>query len=226
MILPGSTAVRLRPRVPQPHPYMARSTPQAGGSRPRYPTVTSRLLASSWLVILKRRELKQLRYPALRLRWTNTNATIAINVNMMTACQNIAQLLTFCAPATSPSRRLSVAQGRTLTTGRLGRIHGRDSDQHRAASPAKDAGAKAGYVYLHSAVDGFSRLSCQRLRPHRRPQTRHQRTRPCTPRHNGKTERYPRIMTEEVLYARVVGRPLVRRSLTRVVAKTDMRTRA
>ena len=39
------------------------------------------------------------------------------------------------------------------------RVHGRDSDQHRAADRAKAAGAKAGYVYLHSIVDGFSRLA-------------------------------------------------------------------
>jgi transposase InsO family protein len=32
--------------------------------------------------------------------------------------------------------------------------------------------------------------------------TRHQKTKPCTPRHNGKAERYQRIMTEEHLYAR------------------------
>ena len=35
--------------------------------------------------------------------------------------------------------------------------------------------------------------------------TRHQRTRPFTPRHNGKAERYQRIMAEEVLYAREYG---------------------
>src|SRR5690606_21501750 len=39
------------------------------------------------------------------------------------------------------------------------RIHGKTSAQHRAAGRAKDAGAKAGYVYLHSIVDGFSRLA-------------------------------------------------------------------
>ncbi|MEV7239435.1 leucine zipper domain-containing protein [Streptomyces sp. NPDC051020] len=39
------------------------------------------------------------------------------------------------------------------------RIHGRDSDQAKAADRAKSAGAKRGYVYLHSAIDGFSRLS-------------------------------------------------------------------
>ncbi len=39
------------------------------------------------------------------------------------------------------------------------RVHGRASDQDRAAGRAKAAGAKAGYVYLHSAIDGFSRLA-------------------------------------------------------------------
>jgi transposase len=37
------------------------------------------------------------------------------------------------------------------------RVHGKNSDQHRASNRAKAAGAKAGYVYLHSIVDGFSR---------------------------------------------------------------------
>lgn len=39
------------------------------------------------------------------------------------------------------------------------RVHGRDSDQAKAAEQAKSAGAKRGYVYLHSIVDGFSRLA-------------------------------------------------------------------
>ena len=43
------------------------------------------------------------------------------------------------------------------------RIHGVDSDQARAAArataKAKTRGARPGYVYLHSAVDGFSRLA-------------------------------------------------------------------
>src|SRR5699024_1299074 len=39
------------------------------------------------------------------------------------------------------------------------RVHGRDSAAHRAAGRAKTAGAKRGYVFLHSAVDGFSRMA-------------------------------------------------------------------
>lgn len=39
------------------------------------------------------------------------------------------------------------------------RASGRGSTQHRAAARAKTAGARAGYVYLHSAVDGYSRLA-------------------------------------------------------------------
>lgn len=39
------------------------------------------------------------------------------------------------------------------------RAHGRGSDQHRATDRAKTAGAKTGYVFLHSAIDGFSRLA-------------------------------------------------------------------
>ncbi len=39
------------------------------------------------------------------------------------------------------------------------RVHGRGSDQHRAAGRAKNAGAKRGYVFLHSMVDGYSRLA-------------------------------------------------------------------
>ncbi|MFJ8932910.1 MULTISPECIES: IS481 family transposase [unclassified Streptomyces] len=125
------------------------------------------------------------------------------------------------------------------------RIHGRDSDQAKATGRAKSAGAKRGYVYLHSAIDGFSLVAytepladekgataaaflsrakvwfaahginhihrivtdngaCYRSGDFARivgQQTRHQRTKPYTPRHNGKVERYPRILAEEVLYA-------------------------
>jgi len=126
------------------------------------------------------------------------------------------------------------------------RIHGRDSAQNRAADRAKTAGAKAGYTYLHSAIDGYSRLAytepladekgataatflarakvwfaahgiihihrivtdngaCYRSGDFARSigqRARHQRTKPYTPRHNGKVERYQRILAEELLYAR------------------------
>ena len=126
------------------------------------------------------------------------------------------------------------------------RIHGRNSAQKRAVDRAKTAGAKAGYLYLHSIVDGFSQLAyteplddekgttaaaflarakvwfaahgithirrivtdngaCYRSNDFARivgHRTRHQKTKPYTPRHNGKAERYQRIMTEELLYAR------------------------
>lgn len=126
------------------------------------------------------------------------------------------------------------------------RIHGRDSDEKRAVDRAKTAGTRRGYVYLHSIVDGFSRLAytepladekgataaaflarakvwfaahgithihrvvtdngaCYRSGDFARiigNQTRHQKTKPYTPRHNGKVERYQRILAEELLYAR------------------------
>ncbi len=125
------------------------------------------------------------------------------------------------------------------------RVHGRGSTPHRAASRTKTAG-KRGYVYLHSAIDGFSRLAYAEPLPDEKGATaaaflarakawfadhgitrihrivtdngacyrsgdfelivgersRHQRTKPYTPRHNGKVERYQRILTEELLYAR------------------------
>jgi transposase InsO family protein len=128
------------------------------------------------------------------------------------------------------------------------RAHGRGSAQNRAAQRAKTKGARAGYVYLHSAVDGFSRLAYTEHLPDEKATTtigffhrarayfaahgihrlvrvitdngpnykataftrtvtavatRHQRIRPHTPRHNGKVERYHRILAEELLYARI-----------------------
>jgi transposase InsO family protein len=126
------------------------------------------------------------------------------------------------------------------------RIHGRHSDQAKTVGRAKSAGARRGYTYLHSAIDGFSRLSyteplpdekgataaaflarakvwfaahgithihrvvtdnggCYRSGDFARivgDQSRHQKTKPYTPRHNGKVERYQRILAEELLYAR------------------------
>lgn len=115
------------------------------------------------------------------------------------------------------------------------RVHGRDSEQARTVEGGKRASARAGYTYLHSAVDGFSRLSytephddetaataigflhraraffiahgitrftrvvtdngsCYRAKAFTTAVTsfasRHQRTRPYTPRHNGKVCEY------------------------------------
>ena len=125
------------------------------------------------------------------------------------------------------------------------RVHGRDSAQAKAVASATRAGRKAGYVYLHSAVDGYSRLAYTEALSDERTATaigfvhrarawfaahgihhidrivtdngscyrandfakvlhgaRHQRIAPYTPRHNGKVERYNRILAEEFLYAR------------------------
>ena len=127
------------------------------------------------------------------------------------------------------------------------RIHGRGSLQHKKSKRAQIRGFRTGYTYLHSAVDGFSRLAyteplgdetaattigffCRaraffaahginrivrvitdngsNYRAHDFHRTvtslasRHQRIRPYTPRHNGKVERYQRILAEELLYAR------------------------
>lgn len=125
------------------------------------------------------------------------------------------------------------------------RAHGRDSDQARAAARTKTHTGKRGYVYLHSAVDGHTRLAYTEPLPDEKAATaigflqrarawfaahgisriekivtdngacyradaftrsllgaKHKRTKPYTPRHNGKVERYNRILAEEFLYAR------------------------
>ncbi len=124
------------------------------------------------------------------------------------------------------------------------RIHGRGSPGARAVERAKKRGTRRGYVYLHSAIDGHTRLAytealddekgataagfleraktwfaahgiatierivtdngaCYRSKAFAeaaRP-ARQQRITPYTPRHNGKVERYNRILAEEFLYA-------------------------
>jgi transposase InsO family protein len=125
------------------------------------------------------------------------------------------------------------------------RIHGKNSDHARTVERRKAKGVRAGYIYLHSIVDGFSRLAYTEALPDEKGVTavgfinrarvffaahgiarftrvvtdngscyrsavfartlagmRHQFIRPYTPRHNGKVERYNRILAEEFLYAR------------------------
>lgn len=125
------------------------------------------------------------------------------------------------------------------------RAHGKGSAQAKAVERAKTAGARGGYVYLHSAIDGFSRLAytealadekavtaigfmhraraffvahgiihiqrivtdngaCYRAKDFAKALlgAQHQRITPYTPRHNGKVERYNRILAEDFLYAR------------------------
>lgn len=125
------------------------------------------------------------------------------------------------------------------------RSHGRGSEQARAAARSKTATGKRGYVYLHSAIDGHTRLAYTEPLPDEKAATaigflhrargwfaahgithieqivtdngacyranafdrsllgaKHKRTKPYTPRHSGKVERYNRILAEEFLYAR------------------------
>ena len=124
------------------------------------------------------------------------------------------------------------------------RTHGRDSDHVKTVRRRKTTGHRAGYVYLHSAVDGYSRLAYTEALPDQKATTaiafthraraffaahgithihrivtdngacyraadfatvlrgaRHQHISPYTPRHNGKVERYQRILAEDFLYA-------------------------
>ncbi|MEH0111438.1 IS481 family transposase, partial [Tersicoccus sp. MR15.9] len=131
------------------------------------------------------------------------------------------------------------------------RAHGRGS----AADRAKHA-TRVGYTFLHTAIDGFSRLAYTEAHEDERAVTtigffhravaffaahgitrlvrvvtdngnnyrakdfvravlsaasRHQRIRPYTPRHNGKIERYNRLLVDEVLYARPYASEQARR---------------
>ena len=140
---------------------------------------------------------------------------------------------------------LDVKKVGKIPDGGGGRAHARGSAKALAGKRAHRQ--RVGYAYLHSAIDGYSRLaytevltdetaattigffsraraffaaqgitrlvrvvtdngSNYRAKPFVRTvaahASRHQRTRPYTPRHNGKAERYQRILTEESLYAR------------------------
>ncbi|MDZ7918419.1 MAG: IS481 family transposase [Rhodococcus sp. (in: high G+C Gram-positive bacteria)] len=125
------------------------------------------------------------------------------------------------------------------------RAHGRGSAAAKDVDRRKRKTERGGYVYLHSAIDGHTRLAytealadekattavaflhrarvwfaahgiariervvtdngaCYRAGAFARALlgSRHQRITPYTPRHNGKIERYNRIIAEEFLYAR------------------------
>ena len=57
------------------------------------------------------------------------------------------------------SSNLDVKKVDRIPDGGGWRVHGRDSAQGKAVDRAMTTGAKAGYVYLHSIVDAFSRLA-------------------------------------------------------------------
>jgi len=82
------------------------------------------------------------------------------------------------------------------------------ADERGSTAPALLARLKVwfaahGITHIHRVVTDngacYRSNDLARIIGHR---TRHQRTRPYTPRHNGKAERYQQIMAEEVLYVR------------------------
>ena len=74
--------------------------------------------------------------------------------------------------------------------------HGRDSAQAKAVARTKERGTRTGYITDNGA--------CYRAQAFTDALdgTEHRRTRPYTPEHNGKVERYNRILADEFLYAR------------------------
>jgi Integrase core domain. len=51
------------------------------------------------------------------------------------------------------------------------RVHGKGRDAAKAVARTKTRGAKAGYVFLHSATDGYSRLAYTEALPDERAVT-------------------------------------------------------
>ncbi|MBB4910590.1 transposase InsO family protein [Actinophytocola algeriensis] len=139
---------------------------------------------------------------------------------------------------------LDVKKVGVISDGGGWRVHGRGSEQAKQSMRGRRRGGRARYTYLHTAIDGFSRLAYTEALPDEQARTaigfthrarafftahgiahvhrivtdngscyrardfatvlrgaRHQRITPYTPRHNGKVERYHRILAEEFLYA-------------------------
>ena len=111
------------------------------------------------------------------------------------------------------------------------------TDEKGATAAALLARAKVwfaahGITHIHRVVTDngacyrsgdFARIVGQR--------TRHRKTKPYTPRHNGKVERYQRILAEELLYAREFSSEDARSSAiavwnTRITTTTTARTAA
>lgn len=215
----------------------------------------------AWVIAQIETWRREMKWSAARI--THELAELGFAINRCTVTRHLARLglshRRFLDPTGENNRKpgtitarwpghmvhLDVKKAGRVPDGGGWRIHGKGSDQDKTAGRAKVAGAKAGYVYLHSIVDGFSRLAyteplddekgktaaaflarakvwfaahgithihriitdngaCYRSNDFARiigTKTRHQRTRPYTPRHNGKVERYQRILAEEVLYA-------------------------
>lgn len=153
---------------------------------------------------------------------------------------------------------LDVKKVGTIPDGGGHKVHGRGSSNAKASK--RGAGARVGYTYLHSAVDGYTRLAyTEALEDEQQTTTagffhrarafyaahgisidrvitdngnnyrsdlfhhavtglghRHQRIRPSTPKHNGKVERYNRLMVDEVLYTRAYDSEQARRQALQV----------
>ena len=137
------------------------------------------------------------------------------------------------------------------------RAHGRGSDKAKRSQrrKTKNKQTRLGYTYLHSAIDGNTRLAYTEARDDETAATaidfmhnarlffathgiariervitdngscyraadftaslreaRHYRIKPSTPKHNGKVERYNRIIAEELLYSREYNSEAERRT--------------
>jgi hypothetical protein len=109
-------------------------------------------------------------------------------------------------PASRASAILSSGTGTrssTLLPARLHRALARREGHHRGSVPRPCEGlVRRARRHPHQPCRHRQRrlLPLPRLRPNRRHNRRHQRTKPFTPRHNGKVERYQRILQATSYY--------------------------